>query len=140
MISIRLFSILLSCIDDFHTSVQHPALVTSKPYGWGTMLQARRFRVRTPMRSLTFFQSSSRFMSKGLTRHVTEMSTGKYLGIKRGQRVRLTNWPPPMNRFCRQLGILQISQLWRPPRPVTGIALLVCVFCVRSVLCPLLFV
>jgi hypothetical protein len=36
----------------------------------------------------------------------------------------LTTLPPPVSRLSRQFGILSISQPYRPPRRVIGIALL----------------
>jgi hypothetical protein len=34
-----------------------------------------------------------------------------FLGVKRGQRARLTISPPPVRRLCRQCGILNTSGL-----------------------------
>jgi hypothetical protein len=47
-----------------------------------------------------------------------------FLGSKCGWCVGLTTLPSSMSRLSRQCGILNISQPYRPPRPVTGIALL----------------
>jgi hypothetical protein len=47
-----------------------------------------------------------------------------FLGVKCGGCVGLTALPPSVSRLSRQCVILNISQPYRPPRPVTGIALL----------------
>jgi hypothetical protein len=47
-----------------------------------------------------------------------------FLGRNEGRRVRPISSSSSVNRLSRQCGILNISQLYRPPRPVTGIALL----------------
>jgi hypothetical protein len=47
-----------------------------------------------------------------------------FWGVKCGQWVGLTTLPSSVSRLSRQCGILNISQPYRPPWPVTGIALL----------------
>jgi hypothetical protein len=58
------------------------------------MLQAGSSRVRLPMGPLISFLSapnlSSRTMATEFTQPVTKMSTGRLLGVKRGQCVRVT--------------------------------------------------
>jgi hypothetical protein len=46
------------------------------------------------------------------------------VGVRSDRRVRPTSLPPPVSWLSRQCGILNISQPYRPPQPVTAIALL----------------
>jgi hypothetical protein len=47
-----------------------------------------------------------------------------FLGVERCRRVSLTTLAPSVRRLSGQCMILNISQPYRPPLPVTGIALL----------------
>jgi hypothetical protein len=47
-----------------------------------------------------------------------------FWGVERGRWVGLTTLPPSVSQLSRQCGILNISQPYRPPWPVIGIALL----------------
>jgi hypothetical protein len=65
----------------------------------GAILQARRSRVRFPMRSFNFSNPYSSTMALGLTQPLTEMDIRKCIwAIKRGGRVRLTTSPPSVSR------------------------------------------
>jgi hypothetical protein len=85
-------------------------------------------RVGVPIKSLNFFNlpnPSSCTMALGLTQPLTEMSTRKcFRRAKHGRCIRLTTSPPSVSRLSTQCGILDISQPFRPPQLVTGIALL----------------
>jgi hypothetical protein len=68
-------------------------------------------------------------LALAFTQPLTEMSTRSikiimFLGVKCGWCVGLTTLPPSVSQLSRQCGILNISQPYRPARPVMGIALL----------------
>jgi hypothetical protein len=96
------------------------------------MLQVRRSLVRDPISSINFFillNPSSFTIALGFTQPLTELSAKNrkkcFWGVESGERLRLTALPPSVSQLSRQCGILNISQPYRPPRPVTGIALLI---------------
>jgi hypothetical protein len=60
-----------------------------------------------------------------MTQPLTEMNTRNvFCGVECGLRVKLTASQPFVSRLSIQRVTLNISQPDRPPRPVTGIALL----------------
>jgi hypothetical protein len=48
---------------------------------------------------------------------------GKFLGINVGECKRLTISPPFLSQLSKNCGSLAISQPYRPPQPVIGLAL-----------------
>jgi hypothetical protein len=100
------------------------------------MLQAGRWEVRIPMMSLHFFNLLITFrciVVLGMTLSLTKMSTRNLTGLKGGRRVRLTTLTPSVSRLPRQCGILDILQRYRPPRPTTGLALLLTFYHLSSI-------
>jgi hypothetical protein len=87
------------------------------------MLQAGRSQVRLPMRSLNYSIDlilPTELWPWGLD---SASNRNEYQESSCGWCVGRTTLLPSMSRLFRQCGILNISQPYRPPRPVTGIAL-----------------
>jgi hypothetical protein len=86
----------------------------------------------SPMRSaiLSMYLIFPATLGPGVTQPLTEMSARNRKEMSLGSRARaarkarLTTSPLSLSLLSRQCGILNISQPYRPPRSVIGIALL----------------
>jgi hypothetical protein len=99
-----------------------------------TMSEAgREPTVRIPMKSFDFFQFTSTFQSRYGHRVDGSSNRTDYQecswGVKHGHCVRLTTSLPYLSHSSRKYWILNVSQSCRPLQPVTGIALLVVLWC-----------
>jgi hypothetical protein len=61
-------------------------------------------------------------MALGLIQPLTEMSTRNLPGGKGRPARKADNFTVSVSQLSRKCGTLDISQLYGPPRPVTGIA------------------
>jgi hypothetical protein len=97
----------------------------SSVVGWSTMLQAGRSQVWDPIRSVNFFSlhnPSSCARPCGIPSLVPEGEKKCFGGVECCQHIRLTTLLLSLSQLSRQYGILNISQTYRPPWPVIGIA------------------
>jgi hypothetical protein len=92
---------------------------TTRVLSEGYTVQAGWSRVRFPVRSLNFFCVNLPNASNGTMAWGCLRIRKYFWAVERGQRVRLTVLPPSVSRLSKQYGIFNISQPYRPPRPLT---------------------